>query len=150
MSPMHDTAAELSRLLGPLRRAVVRATRSAEGLPDLSEAQIELLRALAEGPLSPNAAAQRLRLARSTVSNLVKAMTAAGLVAREQTPGDLRSVRLAATPLALHLLGRYDRASSALIAEALDQLASSDRAALEASLPVLARLTETLERGSSA
>lgn len=45
-----DTAAaELSRLLGPLRRAVLRTTRSAEDLPDLPEAQIELLRVLTDG-----------------------------------------------------------------------------------------------------
>src|SRR4051812_45746818 len=35
--------AQLSALLGPLRRAVLRRTRATEGLPDLPEAQIELL-----------------------------------------------------------------------------------------------------------
>ncbi|MFF5668481.1 MarR family transcriptional regulator, partial [Streptomyces griseofuscus] len=75
-------AAGLGGLLGPLRRAVLRATRNAEGLPDLPEAQIELLRALSSSPegLSPGAAATRVRVAPSTVSNLVRAMSAARLV----------------------------------------------------------------------
>ncbi|MCZ9343501.1 hypothetical protein NGM37_37680, partial [Streptomyces sp. TRM76130] len=62
-------ASGLGGLLGPLRRAVLRSTRNAEGLPDLPEAQIELLRALATAPdgLSPGAAAARLRIAPSTV-----------------------------------------------------------------------------------
>ncbi|MEU5312614.1 MarR family winged helix-turn-helix transcriptional regulator [Streptomyces sp. NPDC021562] len=141
-----DTASELSRLLGPLRRAVVRATRSADGLPDLPEAQIELLRALAsEGPLSPRATAQRLGIAPSTVSNLVKTMSAAGLVTREPAPGDLRAVVLAPSITALDLLDRYDRTSSAALAQAIDQLPTDDRETLTAALPVLARLTSALE-----
>ncbi|MGW7521149.1 MarR family transcriptional regulator, partial [Streptomyces sp. NPDC054796] len=77
-------AAGLGGLLGPLRRAVLRATRNSEGLPDLPEAQIELLRTLSTAPegLSPGAVAARLRVARSTVSNLVRVMSAAGLVER--------------------------------------------------------------------
>ncbi|MFJ7773050.1 MarR family winged helix-turn-helix transcriptional regulator [Streptomyces sp. NPDC097107] len=140
-----DTASELSRLLGPLRRAVLRATRSAEGLPDLPEAQIELLRALAEGPLSPRAAAQRLGVATSTISNLVKTMKAAGLVNRESAPDDLRTVVLTPSPSALELLDRYDRISSAVLAQAIDQMPAGSRDALEASLPVLAQLVSTLD-----
>ncbi|MEV5508256.1 MarR family winged helix-turn-helix transcriptional regulator [Streptomyces orinoci] len=141
-----DTASELSRLLGPLRRAVLRATRSAEGLPDLPEAQIELLRALAaDGPLSPQAAARRIGVATSTVSNLVKSMKAAGLVNREPAPGDQRAAVLTASPAALELLDRYDRTSSAALAHAIGELPANDRDTLTASLPVLARLLTALE-----
>jgi DNA-binding MarR family transcriptional regulator len=143
---MDDTASELSRLLGPLRRAVLRATRSAEGLPDLPEAQIELLRALAaEGPLSPRDTARRLGVATSTVSNLVKSLTAVGLVNREQVPGDLRAAVLALSPAALDLLDRYDRTSSTALAHAIDRLPTGDRETLAAALPVLLRLTAALE-----
>ena len=141
-----DTAAELSRLLGPLRRSVLRATRSAEGLPDLPEAQIELLRALlAAGPLSPGEAARRLGVANSTVSNLVRAMANAGLVRREQAPGDYRAVLLAPTDEALDLLHRYDRTSATALATAIERLTPDERHALAASLPALAHLTEELE-----
>ncbi|MCC9311087.1 MarR family transcriptional regulator [Kitasatospora sp. RB6PN24] len=142
-----DTASELSRLLGPLRRAVMRASRSAAGLPDLPEAQIELLRALAaEGPLSPRTVAQRLRIAPSTVSNLVKTMVAAGLVSRDPDPGDLRAVVLTPSAAALDLLDRYDRTSSAALAHAIDQLPAGERDTLAASLPILAELVTALEQ----
>src|SRR5690606_20598324 len=61
--------AQLSALLGPLRRAVLRRTRVLEGLPDLPEAQIELLRLLvAHDGLAPGRAAVELKVAQSTVS----------------------------------------------------------------------------------
>lgn len=88
-----DTAADLGRLLGPLRRALLRSTRATEDLPDLPEAQIEVLRVLAaEGPLGTSAVAERLRISPSTVSNLVRSMMAAGLVQRRRSESDLRAV----------------------------------------------------------
>src|ERR1044072_2972035 len=78
-----DTATEFGRLLGPLRRAVLR-TRHTAGLPELPEAQSELLRVLAEGDATPREVAPRLRVAPSTVSNLVRTMSAAGLVERSE------------------------------------------------------------------
>ena len=141
-----DTAAELSRLLGPLRRAVLRAVRTAADLPDLPEAQIELLRVLvAEGPLGPRAVAARLHVAPSTVSNLVKAMSADGLIDRTPALHDLRTVRLSASTKAHDLLNRYDRTSSATLARTIGELPTAEREVLEAALPVLGRLVEKLE-----
>ncbi|NSC21971.1 MarR family transcriptional regulator [Streptomyces albus subsp. chlorinus] len=141
-----DTATRIGRLIGPLRRAVLRTRRFDEALPDLPEAQIELLRTLAEdGPATPREVAGRLRIAPSTVSNLVRAMTASGLVERTPSATDLRTVRLAATPRALDLLGRYDRVSTGALRQALDDLAPESREALERALPVFAELLTALE-----
>ncbi|MER5780657.1 MarR family transcriptional regulator [Streptomyces mobaraensis] len=141
-----DTATELGRLLGPLRRAVLR-TRRSEGLPDLPEAQIELLRVLAEtGCITPREAAIRLRAAPSTISNLVRAMTAAELVERTPSATDLRTVNLSATPRALDMLDRYDRTSTAALRRALDALPPAGRLAIDEALPALADLLVTLER----
>ncbi|MFF3501865.1 MarR family winged helix-turn-helix transcriptional regulator [Streptomyces sp. NPDC003247] len=132
---------------GPLRRAVLRATRNAEGLPDLPEAQIELLRALsssAEG-LSPGAAAARLRVAPSTVSNLVRTMSAARLVERVRPEHDQRTVVLTASSRALELLERYDRASTAALVRVVRELPDADRLALDRALPALDRLVAALE-----
>lgn len=142
-------AAGLGGLLGPLRRAVLRATRNAEGLPDLPEAQIELLRALSSSPegLSPGAAAARVRVAPSTVSNLVRAMSAARLVERVRPEHDQRTVVLTASKEALHLLERYDRASTAALTRVVEELSDADRAALHEALPALDRLVTALETG---
>ncbi|MFL5996378.1 MAG: MarR family winged helix-turn-helix transcriptional regulator [Streptomyces sp.] len=140
-----DTATEFGRLVGPLRRAILRTRRTAD-LPDLPEAQIELLRALAEaGPLSPRQAADRLRLAPSTISNLVRAMTTAGLIEREPSTTDLRTVALAASPSALELLHTYDRTSTAALHRALADLTPDSREAIEHALPALAELLTVLE-----
>ncbi len=140
-----DTATEFGRLIGPLRRAILRTRRTA-GLPDLPEAQIELLRTLAEaGPLSPRQAADRLRLAPSTVSNLLRTMTAAGLIEREPSTTDLRTVRLTASPTALEMLHTYDRTSTAALHRALADLTPNSREAIERALPALAELLTVLE-----
>ncbi|MET8468964.1 MarR family winged helix-turn-helix transcriptional regulator [Streptomyces sp. NPDC006422] len=137
-------ASELSHLLGPLRRAVLRATRNAADLPDLPEAQIELLRVLADGPLPARETADRLRVAPSTVSNLVKSMRAAGLVERRSRPDDARTVLLAATAKATDLLDRYDHASAAALARGIEHLTPQERTALRAALPALSRLAAGL------
>lgn len=155
---MHTTdsaaaaAAGLGRRLGPLRRAVLRATRQAADLPDLPEAQIELLRTLsgAPGGLSPREAAARLRIAPSTLSNLLRSMTASGLVTREQHPDDLRTAVLTASDEARTLLDRYDRASAVALTAAGAGLSAADRQALAAALPVLDRLLVALEQGERA
>lgn len=143
---MH-VAAELGRLLGPLRRALLRRTREAADLPDLPEAQIQLLRVLeAEQPLGTREVADRLRLAPSTVSNLVRTMSGNGLVQRRVSERDLRSTELAATDHALQLLRRYDAASDATMREALDDLGPQDRRAVVDALPALRKLVESLEK----
>ncbi|RRO20661.1 MarR family transcriptional regulator [Saccharopolyspora rhizosphaerae] len=145
-SDLDDSAIEFSRLLGPLRRAVLRLSRQAADLPDLPEAQIELLRLLvAEGSLSPREAAGALQVAPSTISNLVKAMRATGLVARDTDPEDARTARLSATRTALDLLDRYDRASATALQRSLAQLPPGERARLDAALPALRSLTATLD-----
>ncbi|MBQ0868800.1 MarR family winged helix-turn-helix transcriptional regulator, partial [Streptomyces sp. RK75] len=111
----------------------------------MRSAQIELLRSLAEdGPCTPREVAGRLRIAPSTVSNLVRAMTASGLVERTPSATDPRTVRLAASPKALDLLGRYDRVSTCALRRALDELGPERREVLERALPVFAELLTVL------
>jgi DNA-binding MarR family transcriptional regulator len=141
-----DTADQLARLLGPLRRAALRSVRQRAGLPDLPEAQIELLRALADhGPAGVRETADRLRVAPSTVSNLVKAMSAQDLVTR-RTPGtDLRATELSATPRALAIVRTYEQTSGTVLREALARVSVADRAALDRALPVLFALLAALD-----
>ncbi len=147
---MVDSATEFGRLIGPLRRAVLR-TRHAEGLPDLPEAQIELLRALQEaGTTTPREVAARLRVAPSTVSNLIRAMTAADLVVRSPSATDLRNVHLSLSLTARDMLERYDRVSTAALRAAIDQLSPARRKALERSLPALTDLLDALAKGPQA
>jgi len=142
------TAIVLAQQLGPARRALLRAAEAAGGLPALPEAQIEVLRLLvASGPLSSAAIAARLRLARSTVSNLVKPMSAEGLIEREIAEGDLRVALLAASERARELLRRYDEASATVVRAALASLEPVDRAALAAAARAIGALATALSGG---
>jgi DNA-binding MarR family transcriptional regulator len=139
-----DTAVEFGRLIGPLRRAVLR-TRHEEGLPDLPEAQIEVLRVLEHtGTPTPREVAARLGVAPSTVSNLVRAMSTAGLVQRTPSATDLRNAHLTLTPKARDMLKRYDRVSTAALRRAMKSLTPQRRKALEQALPALADLITAL------
>jgi DNA-binding MarR family transcriptional regulator len=140
------TAAGLSVLLGPLRRRVLRRSRELADLPDLPEAQVELLRVLAErGPLTPSQVAETLHLARSTISNLLRVTGAAGLTERSAGAGDLRVVNVSATGSALSLLARYDRASATTVGAAAARLTPEDQATLPDVVAVLGRLLAVLE-----
>lgn len=143
---MPSTSAHLSSQIAPLRRALLRRTRARANLPDLPDAQVEALRLLVQGgPTTPGALATQLRVARSTVSNLLRAMIAAGLVERG-VGENLRTARVAAAPKAVDLLARYDAASEHVLDEALAELSAADRRAIERAAPVLARLTAAIDR----
>ncbi|WP_127473194.1 MarR family winged helix-turn-helix transcriptional regulator [Microbacterium sulfonylureivorans] len=138
-------ASRLASIIGPLRRALLAGARAAEHLPDIPDAQIEVIRALPRGVVSsPGELADRLRLNRSTVSNLLTAMESAGLVARRPAEGDRRRVEVLASAKALALFDRFDEASAVLVAEAAASLSVADRSALAAAAPALERLSAAL------
>ncbi|PVE65340.1 MarR family winged helix-turn-helix transcriptional regulator [Microbacterium testaceum] len=134
------TAGSLAHQLGPLRRAVLRASRSAADLPDIPDAQIELMRALAAADNTPSDLADSLGLARSTVSNLISQLEREQLVERHLVAGDGRRTRVALTPLAQARLRTFDESATRVLAEALRGLDPGDVAAITAALPALDRL----------
>ncbi|MFJ3030337.1 MarR family winged helix-turn-helix transcriptional regulator [Curtobacterium sp. NPDC087080] len=143
-----QVARRLSDRIGPFRRALLRTSREVADLPDLPDAQVEVMRALTGSTTTPSALAARLGLARSTVSNLVSAMESVGLVERRLAAGDGRRTELRLTPLAEERLAAYDEASAAVLVEALGRLAPEDRTALAAALPALEHLhREITHRG---
>jgi len=136
-------ARRLSDRVGPFRRTLLRTSRAVADLPDIPEAQIEVLRALGVDPqvgTAPSALATRLGLARSTVSNLVSAMEQSGLVERRVVGGDGRRATVHLTPLATDRLRTYDDAATTVLVDALDRLSDADRHALARALPALERL----------
>lgn len=142
-------AAGLGRELGPLRRAVSRAVRARQGLPDLTDNQVEVLRAVTGEPgLNTVALASRLQLARPTVSNLLNSMRRAGLVELRRRDDDARAVEVHATDEASALLEAFDAVSERVIAEALGRLDDRDVRAVELALPALARLNAVLAAAS--
>jgi DNA-binding MarR family transcriptional regulator len=138
-------ATRLAAVISPLRRALLAAARDRENLPDIADAQIEVMRALPRGTVaSPSGLAQTLGLGRSTISNLLASMERAGLVTRRARTDDRRQVDVAASDEALGYFDRFDRASAAIVADAAASLSPEDRVALEAAIPALERLRDAL------
>jgi DNA-binding MarR family transcriptional regulator len=139
-------AARLSGVISPLRRGLLRAARTAEQLPEIPDAQVEVLRALPVGAVrSPAEIAEELSLSRPTVSNLLRTMEAADLIVREPDPVDRRRVAVRASTRAATLLRRFDEASERLLAAAMSSLPEADRTALAAALPSLERLRDEIQ-----
>lgn len=137
--------ARLAAVISPLRRTLLAAARSAEHLPEIPDAQIEIIRALPRGTAAtPGELAERLDLSRSTVSNLLRAMESAGLVTRTPHTDDRRQVQVCVSAKALDLFERFDRAGAALVADAAATLPAADRRALAAALPTLERLRDAI------
>lgn len=144
-------AGRLAAVISPLRRALLSATRAAAALPELSEAQIDVLRTLPRGTAKgPAEIAARLRLGRPTVSNLLGSMESDGLVERAPDPADGRRVVVTASPRALDLFERFDSASSRLVIEASARLSAAERGALSEALPALERLCAVLTGADAA
>lgn len=137
---MDIDVARLNALISPLRRGLLRAARTAEHLPDIPDAQIEVLRALPTGTTrSPAMIAEELSLSRTTVSNLLGTMETAGFVTRDADPHDGRRVEVRASERAVRLLERFDEASASILAAAIARLSDDERAALASAVPALER-----------
>ena len=134
-------ARRLGAELGPFRRRLMNASRSAADLPDLPDAQVEVLRRLeAIGWGTPTALGRALGLARSTVSNLILAMERDGLVDRRLAKGDVRSTEVGLTDHARDLLRTFDRSAEGVLVGALRSLTTDERRAIARALPALEAL----------
>jgi len=126
-------------------RATVAATRATQGLPALPEAQVAVLRTLRSSPsMTPAELAQRLGLARPTVSNLLRDLEAAGHVTRARSEVDGRSVILTITEQARDVQDAFHRGRGEVVTAAWAGLDESDRAALASATPSLHRLADRL------
>lgn len=142
-----DSAAALADLSGRLRRALRAGVRRDWPYDQLSTAQLDLLRLLADHKaLSVNDAAAMLGVAPNTVSGLVRQMSADGLLERRADPDDRRVGRLHASTLALRRLRRWRGYRDELLSQALEQLSPPDQAALAAAVEPLRRLVTALEQ----
>jgi DNA-binding MarR family transcriptional regulator len=131
-------------------RATIAATRATQGLPALPEAQVAVLRTLRSSPpMTPAELAQRLCLARPTISNLLRDLEAAGLVTRARSEVDRRSVILTITERAREVQDAFHRGRGEVVTSAWAALDESDRAALATAEPSLRRLAGLLHDTST-
>lgn len=139
-------AADLLTAISAVRRTTRRAVRHAPPTEPLPATRSELLRLTVSQPgISVAEAARELRLAPNTVSTIVGALAAQGLITRGRSRADGRTVRLNPTNKATQRLTRWRDVRAELAANALAALPAGDREALGAAIPALMRLAERME-----
>lgn len=139
-------AAELLAALGAVQRVARRTVRGAAAAEPLPPARSELLRLTARRPgISVAEAAQELGLAPNSVSTMVSKLAADGLLSRGRVAADGRSVRLSVTDKGTARIRQWRDIRVELAGRALERLGATERRAIGAAVPALARLAEQME-----
>jgi DNA-binding MarR family transcriptional regulator len=139
--------AGLAEGIARLRRALRRGARAADPGNTLAVAQLELLAALAEHPGSrPGQLARRLNMRPNTVTTIVNALTARGMVRRVTAEEDRRAVELTVTEAGEQAVVAWQATNAAVLHLALSTLSASQRRVLAAAVPALDALARAVDR----
>lgn len=143
--PESDPVVQLAHLIPALWRTMRRATRTATRLP-ANESQVTILRVLVlTGPRSPSELADELRIARPTLSNLLKDLVRTGLVERTTAAGDHRSVQVSATAEGREVLETFRRERAEVLRTVLAQLPDEEQQWVRLGVVGLRHLQRRLE-----
>jgi len=137
----------LAEGIARLRRALRRGARVASPGNSLAVAQLELLSALAEHPgFRPGQLARLLHMRPNTVTTIVNALTAQGMISRSTPEGDRRAIELTITDAGQQAVHAWQATNAAVLHLALSTLPAPQRRALAAAVPALEALAEAVDR----
>lgn len=128
-----------------LRLAVMRLSRRLrqEVSPAITPSQLSALARLDRGgPMSVGDLAAAERVSPSTLTRIVAALEADGLISRDTDPADRRVARVAVSAAGHDLLETARARGTGYLAERIARLPGEDASALAAAVPVLERLLE--------
>jgi DNA-binding MarR family transcriptional regulator len=130
-----------------LRRALRRGARVADPENPLALAQLELLSALVENPGSrPGQLAQLLHMRPNTVTTIVNALAAHGMVSRVSSDNDRRAIELTATSAGHEAVRKWQATNAGVLHIALSTLPAQQRRALAAAVPALDSLARAVDQ----
>lgn len=131
-------------LLRKLRRLDFKETRPANA-PALNAPRLSALSVIVfSGPITLGSLAAAEQVRPPTMTRIVNALVAQGLVTKTSGPSDRRTIRLAATMRGKRALLTGRRRRIEALAGAIRQLSPAESAALLRSLPVFAKLAGSL------
>ena len=137
----------LAEGIARLRRALRRGARVASPGNPLAVAQLELLSALAEQPgARPGQLARQLHMRPNTVTTIVNALTAQGMISRATPEGDRRAIELTITPAGQQAVLTWQATNAAVLHLAVSTLPASQRRTLAAAVPALDALAKAVDR----
>ncbi len=130
-----------------LRRALRRGARVADPDNPLAVAQLELLSAVSENPgTRPGQLAQLLHMRPNTVTTIVNALVAHGMVSRVGADSDRRAIELTVTQAGRAAVHAWQAINADLLNMALSTLSAQQRRALAAAVPALEALASAVDR----
>jgi DNA-binding MarR family transcriptional regulator len=130
-----------------LRRALRRGARVADPANRLAVAQLEVLGAVADQPgVRPGQLARQLHMRPNTVTTIVNALSAQGLLSRASAAGDRRAIELTATRAGRQAVLTWQATNAAVLHLALSTLSAPQRRALAAAVPALDALARAVDR----
>jgi DNA-binding MarR family transcriptional regulator len=137
----------LADTIARLRRALRRAARAADPANTLAVAQFELLASVVDNPgIRPTPLAKLLNLRPNTITTLVNALVARGMIRRSAADDDGRAVTLAVTDAGHRAVHAWQATNNAVLNLALSTLTASQRAALAKAVPALAALAVAVDQ----
>lgn len=114
--------------LGEVALVLARLARVLEhACTEVSLAQYRVLATVAAGGERATQLAERLALAKPTITAVVDALVARGFVRRDEVAGDRRAARLSITPAGRRALATTERALASRLADLLARTDDPDR-----------------------
>ncbi|HSZ44371.1 MAG TPA: MarR family transcriptional regulator [Streptosporangiaceae bacterium] len=130
-----------------LRRALRRGARVADPGNRLAVAQLEVLGAVTERPaVRPGQLARQLHMRPNTVTTIVNALSAQGLLTKVGSAGDKRAIELTATEAGQQAVLTWQATNAAVLHLAMSTLPAPQRRALTAAVPALDALASAIDR----
>ncbi len=110
-----------------------------------SEAQFNLLNALkySPGPLTQNELSQRLLVDKSNITGLIDRMEKAGLIQRDQVPGDRRSYHVTLTELGVEVTDQLDAPYWQVVADLMSSFTQTEHGEI---IQLMKKLRATLAK----
>jgi DNA-binding MarR family transcriptional regulator len=137
----------IAAVIARLRRALRRGARVADPGNRLAVAQLEVLSAVTEQQgVRPGQLARQLHMRPNTVTTIVNALSAQGLLSRAGAAGDRRAIELTATEAGQQAVLTFQATNAAVLHIALSTLAAPQRRALAAAVPALDALARAIDR----
>lgn len=137
----------LAEGIARLRRALRRGARVADPENTLAVAQLELLSAVVEHPgARPGQIARLLNMRPNTVTTIVNALSAHGMLDRVTAADDKRAVELTVTEAGHQAVVSWQATNAAVLHLALSTLPARQRRSLAAAVPALDALARAIDR----
>jgi DNA-binding MarR family transcriptional regulator len=134
-----DPEEELRVLIQKVARRI-RAERAGEGI---SDSQLGVLWRLAsEGRCTPSGLATAEKVSAPSMNRTLNALEASGLVRRDPSDDDARSVWVTITPAGEQVIAETRRLRQQWFHSQLEALSEDERSALEGVRPILRRLAD--------